>query len=172
MKIATKRKLAFLLFILWLASTVVFVVVPAIYYARGGDDGYLAVSVFCGSVGIPVTLFFLGLWMKYRKLEDAIYMDVATFVKMYRRVPLTTVASKFKLSTDEAERIVLKAVEMKYLKAYIDRNTGEIVTPEGIKKAKTVNLHCPNCGATFSGVYLPGEVVECPYCGTKFKVIK
>ncbi len=133
---------------------------------------YLEVSVFCALTGLPVTSVFFALWRKSRNLEIEFYKDVATFVKMYRRISIKEVASNLNLSEKDAERAVLKAVEMGYLKAYIDRKTNEIVTPEGIKLSKEITVHCPNCGAQISGVYLTGEIVECPYCGTKFKIVK
>ena len=172
MKAQTKTLIWLILFILSLAGTLLFVISPIIFEIEEPGQGYLVVSVFCGTVGFPVTLAFYALWRKSKKVKSEVYKDVATFIKMYRRTPLSEVAKRFNVSEKEAENLVLKAVEMKYLKAYIDRETNEIVTSEAIKATKVVRLHCPNCGAEISGVYLPGEVVVCPYCGTKFKVVK
>ena len=149
-----------------------FVIPPAIYEIQKPGQGYIAVSVFCGAIGFPVTFRFYALWKKSKKKKVELYKDVATFIKMYRRTPISEVAKRFEVTDEEAENLVLKAVELNYLKAYIDRETNEIVTPESIKETKVVNLQCPNCGAEIDGVYLPGEVVECPYCKTKFQVVK
>jgi len=161
-----------ILFIFSLVGILLFVIVPIILEIEEPGHGYIEVGAFCGAMGIPVTLAFYYLWRKSKKRASEIYKDVATFIKMYRRTPISEVAKRFNVSEKEAEYLVLKAVELKYLKAYIDRETNEIVTPEAIKDTEVIQLHCPNCGAEIVGVYLPGEVVECPYCGTKFTVIK
>ena len=172
MKQHTKTLIWLIFFIISLSGTLLFFIAPIIYEFENPGEGYIVVSVFCSTIGFPITIAFYLLWSKSKRMSAEIYKDVATFIKMYRRTPISEVAKRFNVSEKEAEEMVLKAVELKYLNAYIDRETNEIVTPEAIKRSKVVTLHCPNCGAQISGVYLPGEVVKCPYCGTEFKVVK
>ncbi len=110
----------------------------------------------------------------YRKISKRVKLkeEIVAFLKFYRRISLLTIANNFNMSVPDMEKIILELISEGKIKAHLDRTTKEVFIEEAIGEAKVENIRCPNCGALVSGVYLIGEVVKCPYCGTAFKVEK
>ena len=153
-----------ILFLLWslivVAATLSYVVNPSL--GDGNEDGFNAIAYVCNPIDFLITFIFFAIWYKRKTREDRIY-DMASYLKMYRRIHLDKVAQRMGISLREAEELLPECISQELVKGYLDRFTGEFIWEGGVNQMRSGGK-CQNCGGTLDKVVLEGEVMKCPYC--------
>lgn len=100
--------------------------------------------------------------LKYKELTN-----VANYLKTYRTIKLTELASKLDKPELETKEIIKKCLKEKLVSGYLDPienvfKTNEYFNhlPESKKGWK-----CTACGGFNDSIILPGETAKCNYCG-------
>ncbi len=117
----------------------------------------------CTGMTFPAAALFLGLWYIRKNKEDMID-DIASYLKMYRRISLQKVAQRLGITEMKAEGILLDCIASGAIRGFLDRQTGEFILKESVGTMKA-GMRCNNCGGYSEEVTLPGEVVKCKFCG-------
>ena len=97
-------------------------------------------------------------WRRERHLKE-----FAAVLGRYRRVRMDDLASKMGRTPAETERLLTRALELKYVDGVVDRSTGEFVLAEAEKQQLFVE-RCPHCGGVVNRWAFPEERFPCPYC--------
>lgn len=118
----------------------------------------------CTPANVVLTAIFLGLYFIRKKKEDKLE-DLASYLKLYRRTPLVKVAQRLGMTEHNAERLLLKCIELGLVRGFFDRKTEEFILEESIASMRE-GVKCPNCGASSDTVALSGEILKCAYCGS------
>jgi hypothetical protein len=98
--------------------------------------------------------------VQQRRMDE--FRKLAAYLKAYRRIKISDLAVKMKLSEYETERSIVKCVRYHMLTGYIDRASDEFFNPEGAEGKALIT--CPNCGGSVEEMVLSGESGKCPYC--------
>lgn len=136
---------------------------------EGGSDVGMGIAVIglCSAVFlIPgIVLFAWGykLGQKERELQK-----LAGYLKSYRRIKISDVATKIGKSEMETEHLIAKIVEKGLIQGYVDRTSGEFFTHQSLFHEVDRPDKCPNCGASMYTRVLSGENAVCDYCGAHF----
>ena len=128
----------------------------------GTGTGFGYMFYVCGIIGIVPGIIFMALLMKMRKKDEDLE-SLGAVLQAYRRIHMSEIARKLGVNEFEAERRAAKAIEMGYVKGYIDRNTHEFFTLESMRQIIRVDS-CPKCGAPRDRLYLAGEMIKCGAC--------
>lgn len=107
-----------------------------------------------------LVLIILG---RRASLKEKELIEFTAWVKTYRRISLTDLATKLGKPQMEAEQLLVTVVDRGLLKGFIDRSTDEFVLQEAVGQEAFLDT-CPRCGANLQKRYFLGETVTCPYC--------
>ena len=118
-------------------------------------------GVFPGAVGL---LFGVVEWHRERELKE-----FATWLQTYRRIRMDELARKVGKSPMETERLLNRAIELKYVAGVVDRSTDEFVLASAEKQQVFVE-RCPHCGGVVNRWAFPEERFPCPYCNVAVEV--
>ncbi len=122
----------------------------------------------CGPGGIlpGAIALLLGVieWRREKQLKE-----FTALLGRYRRVRMDDLATKLGKTPMETERLLTRALELKYLDGVVDRATGEFVLAEAEKKQVFVE-RCPHCGGVVNRWSFPEERFPCPYCDVAVEV--
>jgi hypothetical protein len=137
------------------------------------NETYGKVFLFvCTPIFLVPTLVFLfigiiGLLKRRRNRE------LAETLKSHRRIKVEDFAKKIGKTEMEAEKTIMRVLEDKQIKGYMDRGTGEFFTMDFLEQTPNVRFgwKCPSCGAKNDSVILPGEMGRCKYCETSIPPI-
>ncbi len=134
-------------------------------------DGKMYLFI-CSPIFLIPTLVFLiigiiGLTKRRRNRE------LAETLKSHRRIKVEDFARKIGKTEMEAEKTIMRILEDKQLKGYMDRGTGEFFTMDFLDQTPNVRFgwKCPSCGAKNDSVILPGEMGRCKFCETSIPPI-
>lgn len=112
-----------------------------------------------GILPATIALLFGGIeWRRERRLKE-----FAALLGRYRRIRMDDLATKLGQTPMEAERLLTRALELKYVAGVVDRATGEFVLAEAEKEQVFVE-RCPHCGGVVNRWAFPEERFPCPYC--------
>jgi len=126
----------------------------------------------CSPIFLVPTLVFLLIgilgMMKRRRNRE-----LAETLRSHRRIKVEDFARKIGKTEMEAERTIMRILEDKQIKGYMDRGTGEFFTMDFLEQTPNVRFgwKCPSCGAKNDSVILPGEMGRCKYCETSIPPI-
>lgn len=157
-----------ILSILW----TVLIIAAGLYYQfiglesntpESNESAARMILLFCTPVNVIFTVIFIILWYVKKKREDVL-KGLASYLKMYRRIPLSKVAQRMGITEQNAETLLLECVAKGIINGFLDRETDEFVLEKSIESMR-VGAKCPRCGAFSDKVALSGEVVTCAYCG-------
>ncbi len=151
------------LLILW----TLFILFIGVFYQFVGIEGPnqdAASSMYlCTVINVVITTIIMAYWFARRKKEDRMD-DLVGYLKMYRRVHISKVAQRLGLDNKETEKVLLKCISKGQIKGFLDRKTDEFILEESITDMRE-GAKCLNCGGYSDKVALPGEVLNCNYCG-------
>ncbi len=108
--------------------------------------------------GALAVLFGVIEWRRAKELKD-----FATLLQTYRRIRMDELARKIGKTEMDTDRLLTRAIELKYVAGVIDRATGEFVLAEAEKHQVFVE-RCPHCGGVVNRWAFPEERFPCPYC--------
>ncbi|MBN2434400.1 MAG: hypothetical protein JXK07_03940 [Spirochaetes bacterium] len=111
-------------------------------------------------------IFFLYRGYKATKEEEMVE-SLAMIIHATRRISIDNIAEKMGVSVPTARRFMLIALKQKLINGFFDRTTGEFFTEEG-KTDTSPFKFCPHCGSPFNRMFLHGETIKCPSCGSVF----
>ncbi len=112
-----------------------------------------------GVVPAAIALLFGVIeWHREKQLTE-----FATWLQTYRRIRMDELARKVGKTPMEAERLLTRAIELKYVSGVIDRSTDEFVLASAEKQQVFVE-RCPHCGGVVNRWAFPEERFPCPYC--------
>ena len=103
-------------------------------------------------------LFGVIEWHREKQLKE-----FAALLGRYRRVRMDDLATKLGRTPVETERLLTRALELKYVEGVVDRATGEFVLA-GVEKQQVFVERCPHCGGVVNRWAFPEERFPCPYC--------
>jgi len=109
-------------------------------------------------------LFGVVEWRRERQLKE-----FAALLGRYRRIRMDDLAGKLGKTPMETEKLLTRAMELKYVAGVVDRSTGEFVLAEAEKKQVFVEK-CPHCGGVVNRWAFPEERFPCPYCNVAVDV--
>ncbi len=95
--------------------------------------------------------------------------EFAALLGRYRRIRMDELAGKLGRTSMETERLLTRALELKYVAGVVDRSTGEFVLQEAEKQQVFVE-RCPHCGGIVNRWAFPEERFPCPYCNVGVEV--
>ena len=153
-----------LLLLLWsflvVAASISYVMDPSL----GGSDpsGANTILYVCTPLSFLLTFIFFAIWHIRKKKEDQID-ELASYLKLYRRIHLDKVAQRMNISLRDAENLLPECISQGLVKGYLDRFTGEFIW-EGSMNQMRVENKCQNCGGSLDRVILEGEIMKCSYC--------
>ena len=132
------------------------------------ENEYAGVSMMiCAPVVmlIAVSFLFIGILGLIRRKRNKEYAEM---LKVNRRMKVSDFARKIGSNEFKAEKILMRVLEDKQIKGYMDRRTGEFFTMEFLEQTPNVMFgwKCSSCGAKNESVILPGESGTCAYCNT------
>ncbi len=130
----------------------------------GTSTGFGGMFYVCGVIGLIPGIILLAMVFKMKKKDEDLE-SLGEVLQAYRRIKMSEIARKLGVNELEAERQVAKAIDMGFVKGYIDRNTHEFFTHESMSQVIKLNS-CPKCGAPREKLYLVGEEVRCGSCGS------
>lgn len=116
---------------------------------------------------LPATialLFGVIAWHREKQLKE-----FAALLGRYRRVRMDDLARKVGKTPVETERLLTRALELKYVDGVVDRATGEFVLA-GAEKQQVFVERCPHCGGVVNRWAFPEERFPCPYCNVAVEV--
>ncbi|HPB83890.1 MAG TPA: hypothetical protein PK200_17765 [Spirochaetota bacterium] len=131
---------------------------------EGGKDAESGPPIAISSLAFIIPGGVMIFLARHARKKQDLVESIASIVKTYRRISLTTLAEKLSIPIPEAGNLLMIAVSRNLVKGNFDRTTDEFFTED----AKTQRLEfkfCPNCGGPLDRVYLEGETVKCPRCG-------
>ncbi len=114
--------------------------------------------------GAIAVLFGVVEWHREKALKE-----FATWLQTYRRIRMDELARKVGKTPMEAERLLNRAIELKYVAGVVDRSTDEFVLAEAEKQQVFVE-RCPHCGGVVNRWAFPEERFPCPYCNVAVEV--
>jgi hypothetical protein len=109
-------------------------------------------------------LFGVVAWRREKQLKE-----FAALLGRYRRIRMDDLATKLGKTPMETERLLTRALELKYVAGVVDRATGEFVLAEAEKQQVFVE-RCPHCGGVVNRWAFPEERFPCPYCNVAVEV--
>ena len=109
-------------------------------------------------------LFGVVAWHREKQLKD-----FAALLGRYRRIRMDDLATKLGRTPVETERLLTRALELKYVAGVVDRATGEFVLQEA-EKQQVFMERCPHCGGVVNRWAFPEERFPCPYCNVAVEV--
>ncbi len=125
-------------------------------------------AYICVPAGVvPATLALLlgGVeWHRAKALRE-----FAALLGRYRRIRMDDLATKLGKTPVETERLLTRALELKYVAGVVDRATGEFVLAEAERQQVFVE-RCPHCGGVVNRWAFPEERFPCPYCSVAVEV--
>ncbi len=127
---------------------------------------FLAYICIPGGV-IPASialLFGVIEWHREKELKD-----FAALLGRYRRIRMEELAAKVGTTPMQTEKLLTRAIELKYVQGVVDRATGEFVL-EGAEKQQVFVERCPHCGGVVNRWAFPEERFPCPYCSVAVEV--
>ena len=95
----------------------------------------------------------------------AIAERVLGVVESKRRVTLQELCDETSMKEDEVKRIIIGMEKRGLFNGTYDWKSGKILSHKGTKQLQVAKTSCPNCGASLAEPPLPGEEIECTYCG-------
>jgi DNA-directed RNA polymerase subunit RPC12/RpoP len=131
------------------------------------SEQYFGIAVFC-TVVLMVPGFIIFAWGYKLGQKEREYERLAGYLKSYRRIKISDVATKIGKSEMETEQLIAKIVEKGLILGYIDRNSREFFTHQSLFHEVDRPDKCPNCGASMYTRVLSGENAVCDYCGAHF----
>ncbi len=114
--------------------------------------------------GAIAVLFGVIEWYRETQLKE-----FATWLGTYRRIRMDELARKLGKTPMETERLLARAIELKYVDGVIDRSTDEFVLASAEKQQVFVE-RCPHCGGVVNRWAFPEERFPCPYCNVAVEV--
>ncbi|HON79014.1 MAG TPA: PCI domain-containing protein [Spirochaetota bacterium] len=131
---------------------------------EGGKDAASGPSIAIASLAFLIPGGILIFLARQARKKHELVESIASIVKTYRRISLTTLAEKLSIPIPDAGNLLMKAVSENLIKGNFDRTTDEFYT-EDSKAQRLEFKFCPNCGGPLDRVYLEGETVKCSRCG-------
>jgi len=164
-------RVALILGMLGLLSTIIILLIGVFYQFIGLESNTPETNasaaqmmfLFCTPANVIITAIFFGFWYVKKKKED-ILKGLASYLKMYRRIPLAKVAQRLGITEQRAEELLLDCVAKGMIEGHLDRETDEFVLEKSIESMREGGK-CPRCGAFSDKIALSGEVLKCAYCG-------
>ena len=95
----------------------------------------------------------------------AIAERIIGLIESKRRATLLELCDETGMKEDEVKRIIVGMEKRGMFDGTYDWKTGKILSFEGAKQLREAKTSCPNCGGTLAEPPLPGEEIECTYCG-------
>ena len=112
-----------------------------------------------GVLPASIALLFGAIaWHREKELKE-----FAALLGRYRRIRMDELATKVGKTPMATERLLTKAIELKYVEGVVDRATGEFVLA-GTEKQQVFVERCPHCGGVVNRWAFPEERFPCPYC--------
>ncbi|HII40531.1 MAG TPA: hypothetical protein HA326_04860 [Thermoplasmata archaeon] len=112
-----------------------------------------------GVLPAAIALLFGAIeWHREKQLKE-----FAALLGRYRRVRMDDLAAKSGKTSVETERLLTRALQLKYVDGVVDRATGEFVLA-GAEKEQVFVERCPHCGGIVNRWAFPEERFPCPYC--------
>lgn len=139
-------------------------VVGIAMYVEAGKDSETGPPIAIASLSFLIPGGILVFLARQARKKQELIESIASIVKTYRRISLTTLAEKLSVPIPEAGNLLMMAVSRNLIKGNFDRTTDEFFT-EDAKAQKLEFKFCPNCGGPLDRVYLEGETVKCSRCG-------
>ena len=112
-----------------------------------------------GVVPAAIALLFGGI--EYHRAKQL--KEFAALLGRYRRIRMDELATKLGKTPKQTERLLTKALELKYVEGVMDRATDEFVLTTAEKQQVFVE-RCPHCGGVVNRWAFPEERFPCPYC--------
>lgn len=103
-------------------------------------------------------------WHRAKQLRE-----FAALLGRYRRVRMDELSTKLGKTPVKTERLLTRALELKYVEGVVDRATGEFVVA-GAEKEQVFVERCPHCGGVVNRWSFPEERFPCPYCKVAVEV--
>ena len=116
---------------------------------------------------IPGAIALLLGIIEYRREKQL--KAFATWLQTYRRIRMDELARKVGKTPMETERLLNRAIELKYVSGVVDRATDEFVLASAEKQQVFVE-RCPHCGGVVNRWAFPEERFPCPYCNVAVEV--
>lgn len=148
--------------IIVLAAGLTYLIDPS--SAGDNERGAQSVLYMCTPISFIVTAIILAVWWSRKKRED-MAEEMASYLKMYRRVNLDVVAQRMGMSLRDAEKLLPECIAKGLVKGYLDRFSGEFIW-DGAIDQMSAGGKCPGCGGSLDKVVLDGEVMKCSFCGS------
>ena len=82
------------------------------------------ILLICNPISLLITFVLFLMWYVRKKKEDLLD-DMIGILKLYRKISMAKVAEKMKITTGQAEQILMDCISMGYVSGYIDSATGE-----------------------------------------------
>ncbi len=118
-----------------------------------------------GVVPAAIALLFGFIeWHREKQLKE-----FAALLERYRRVRMDDLAAKLGKTPMETEKLLTRALELKYVEGVMDRATGEFVLTTAEKEQVFIE-RCPHCGGVVNRWSFPEERFPCPYCDVAVEV--
>ncbi|MFW9923218.1 MAG: hypothetical protein ACFFDW_08040 [Candidatus Thorarchaeota archaeon] len=95
----------------------------------------------------------------------AIAERILGMVKSKRRITLELLSEESGMSIDEIKRIIIGMEKRGMFDGTYDWKSGKILSKEGKEQLAVAKTSCPNCGASLPEPPLPGEQINCEFCG-------
>ena len=128
----------------------------------------LILAYICMPAGvIPGAIALLLGVIEYHREKQL--KEFATWLQTYRRIRMDELARKVGKTPMQAERLLNRAIELKYVAGVVDRATDEFVLASAEKQQVFVE-RCPHCGGVVNRWAFPEERFPCPYCNVAVEV--
>ncbi len=114
--------------------------------------------------GAIALLFGVVEWHREKQLKE-----FSTWLQTYRRIRMDELARKVGKTPMETERLLNRAIELKYVVGVVDRATDEFVLASAERQQVFVE-RCPHCGGVVNRWAFPEERFPCPYCNVAVEV--
>lgn len=118
--------------------------------------------VLCSTTGVAPGTILIVLGWRLRK-EERYLVEFSSWIKTYRRIPMSDLAKNLGKTRFETEKILAQAVDRQLVSGIVDRSTDEFVVRESIGQQIFVEM-CPHCAARINRWFLPEDRFVCTYC--------
>ena len=169
-----QRLLAGILLFLWIMgmALVMFGVMNPV--EEGGAQDSMIVGGVCTVMCLVPAIILLSMVFRSEKQVKG-SQDLASLLRIYRRIKLDELARKMGKSEIEVEKDIVDAIQTGMVQGYIDRTTNEFFTKESLNQQMEVRdmatLKCSACNGPLPASYSRGQTFQCPHCGVSAQVV-
>lgn len=143
-----------------------FLLMISLSYLFGWSEKNISAAIniigICSVITLIPGIIFLYFGLKVTR-EERELVELASYLRTYRRINLSDLARKLDKSEFKTEKILMKCVDRKLVDGFIDRASNEFLIRKAMEEEVVIEK-CPHCGASMSERFLKGESVKCNYC--------